>query len=312
MSIRLANAPCSWGVLEFDAHATAIEYSMVLDEIAASGYTGTELGDWGFMPVDPARLGDEVARRSLALVGAFVPVALSEAAAHGPGIETAVRTATLMRDAGFADAFIVLADQTEGNAARIGRAGRVTPADGLSAAQWDVVARGATAIALSKQRSHVPIVCLTDTEAVLRQMCLLWGVTPLAGLQAKDSDQVLQSVEQWGKREGTLVPGDQRFVSKRVQDCNWFQALEGGIDSAHISFLHAPLSTADARTLADIDKGGFGVALAAQTGDTRPRFEVLDTDYGVLIGARRGAAEGGNPCGPEPNSMCAMRIRDGL
>jgi hypothetical protein len=77
-----------------------------------------------------------------------------------------------------------------------------------------------------------------------------------------------------------------------VQECNWFQALEGGIDSAHISFLHAPLSPTDTRTLADIDKGGFGVALAAQTGDTRPRFEVLDTDYGVLIGARRGAANG--------------------
>ena len=37
------------------------------------------------------------------------------------------------------------------------------------------------------------------------------------------------------------------FISKRVQDCNWFQAMEGGIDSSHISFLHAPLDHREQR-----------------------------------------------------------------
>jgi inosose dehydratase len=153
MSIRLANAPCSWGVLEFEAHATATGYPTVLDEIAASGYTGTELGDWGFMPVDPARLADELSRRSLALVGAFVPVALSVPSAHRAAVETAIRTASLMRDAGFPRAFVVLADRTEGNVARIERAGRVEAGDGLSPAQWDIAARGATAVATAVRDS---------------------------------------------------------------------------------------------------------------------------------------------------------------
>src|SRR5215510_10233476 len=46
--------------------------------------------------------------------------------------------------------------------------------------------------------------------------------------------------------EWTLLPDSHSFASKRVQECNWFQAMEGGIDSSHISFLHAPIDHADA------------------------------------------------------------------
>jgi len=38
--------------------------------------------------------------------------------------------------------------------------------------------------------------------------------------------------------EFATVPDSHRFVSKRWQECNWLQALEGGIDSSHVSFLH--------------------------------------------------------------------------
>src|SRR5215831_5001034 len=34
------------------------------------------------------------------------------------------------------------------------------------------------------------------------------------------------------------VPAEQTFISKRLQECNWLQAMEGGIDSSHVSFLH--------------------------------------------------------------------------
>ncbi len=54
--MRIANAPCSWGVLEFNLEGEVAGYEQVLDEIAATGYTGTELGDWGFMPTDPGKL----------------------------------------------------------------------------------------------------------------------------------------------------------------------------------------------------------------------------------------------------------------
>src|SRR5262245_1347343 len=95
----IANAPCSWGVLEFQSTSAAPSAAQVLDEIAATGYVGTELGDWGFMPTDPRRLAVDLDARHLALVGAFVDVALTDPAAHEAGEATAVRTARLLADA---------------------------------------------------------------------------------------------------------------------------------------------------------------------------------------------------------------------
>ena len=62
--LQVANAPCSWGVIE-NIEGDRYDYARVLDEIAASGYAGTELGDWGFMPTDPALLRAELDKRSL-------------------------------------------------------------------------------------------------------------------------------------------------------------------------------------------------------------------------------------------------------
>jgi len=39
--------------------------------------------------------------------------------------------------------------------------------------------------------------------------------------------------------EFATVPEEQSYMSKRVQECNWLQAMEGGIDSSHVSFLHS-------------------------------------------------------------------------
>ena len=55
--LMVGNAPCSWGTLEFDeAKGEQIRFDRMLDELAGAGYTGTELGDWGYMPTDPAAL----------------------------------------------------------------------------------------------------------------------------------------------------------------------------------------------------------------------------------------------------------------
>jgi inosose dehydratase len=145
--IRVANAPCSWGVLEFDREASTAPYDRVLDEIHETGYAGTELGDWGFMPTDPVRLKREVGRRTLQLIGAFVPVALASADAHARGVETAVRTARLLRDAGANDAFIVLSDDNAGVPAREQNAGRIGVEHTLSDREWTVFAAGAEQIA---------------------------------------------------------------------------------------------------------------------------------------------------------------------
>ena len=92
--------------------------------------------------------------------------------------------------------------------------------------------------------------------------------------------------------EWTLLPLDHVFASKRVQDCNWFQAMEGGIDSSHISFLHAPIDHMDVAVTQAMDRASFGVGDAVNTGDRAPVFDVVDTDYGALIGARRAQPDG--------------------
>jgi inosose dehydratase len=145
----LANAPCSWGVLEFEGEAAYAPagYAQVLDEIRKTGYVGTELGDWGFMPTDPDRLRAEIAARELSLIGAFVPVPLVNPDAHDAGSETAIRTARLLRDAADANAFIVLADDNASVPEREQHAGRITPEMGLNDEQWVTFAAGANRIA---------------------------------------------------------------------------------------------------------------------------------------------------------------------
>ena len=128
--IKIANAPCSWGALEFGLEAAAPDYLQVLREIGETGYVGTELGDWGFMPTDPEALREIVSRHRLDLVGAFVPVPLVRSDAHGSGVADALRVAGLMAGAGYTDAFIVLADDNGTVAQRTANAGRVSPAMG--------------------------------------------------------------------------------------------------------------------------------------------------------------------------------------
>jgi inosose dehydratase len=145
--IKIANAPCSWGVLEFELEGEAAGFEQVLDEMKACGYTGTELGDWGFMPAEPKALKAEMDRRDFRLLGAFVPVFMKDRAKHEAGVLQAIKTARLMAEAGFPEAFIVLADENGSIPERTKNAGRVTPSMGLSTEEWKIFAEGANRIA---------------------------------------------------------------------------------------------------------------------------------------------------------------------
>jgi inosose dehydratase len=168
-SIQVANAPCSWGALEFDWAGPAPSFGRVLDEMRATGYVGTELGDWGFLPTEPAGLARELTTRGLNLVGAFVPVALTDPDAHRAGVEEALRVAGLMTAATAEKPFIVLSDATAANPDRTARAGRVAPSDGLDERGWKYVARGAEEVAAAvKEKSGLRTVfhhhCATFVE----------------------------------------------------------------------------------------------------------------------------------------------------
>lgn len=85
--------------------------------------------------------------------------------------------------------------------------------------------------------------------------------------------------------EFARVPAEQTFTSKRLQECNWLQAMEGGIDSSHVSWLHSGNLNSD-----PLFKGARGNQY--NMSDKRPVFEVVDSDGGLYIGARRNAEEG--------------------
>lgn len=186
--IRIANAPCSWGALEFDLEekSEAIGFAQVLDEIKETGYLGTELGDWGFMPTNAAQLRQELEKRQLELLGAFVPVAFANSAAHEKGIATALKVAELMHTAGYDKAFIVLADDNASVAQRTANAGRITPEMGLSAAQWNVFAEGAEKLATAVRDSF-------GLKTVFHHHCAGYVETPqeIDTLLSKTSAEVL-------------------------------------------------------------------------------------------------------------------------
>jgi inosose dehydratase len=134
-------------VLEFELEGEAPGYVQVLDEIVETGYAGTELGDWGFMPTDPKQLSKEIHGRGLVLLGAFVPVKLKDPAAHQDGVETALRTARLLAAVEGDLPFIILADDNGSVPERTKNAGRITSEMSLSDAEWQVFGEGATCVA---------------------------------------------------------------------------------------------------------------------------------------------------------------------
>lgn len=89
------------------------------------------------------------------------------------------------------------------------------------------------------------------------------------------------------------IPGDQVYLSKVREECNWVQALEGVLDPAHASFLHS--DTFGAPEGLDVPGRhqertvGTSGDLGLSTRDGRPRLEVVNTDYGFKCAAIRKA-----------------------
>src|SRR5262245_43850652 len=144
MSIRVGNAPVSWGVMEVEGWNGQKPYGVVLDEIQKAGYSGTELGPYGFFPTQPENLTRELRARNLEMVGAFVPVPLAESGKHEAAFAEAVAVARLLADT--KARVINLADVMSDK--RMAVAGRASESrDGLTDAQWKQAATILTRIA---------------------------------------------------------------------------------------------------------------------------------------------------------------------
>src|SRR5512140_100902 len=108
IELHVANAPVSWGITEIKGVAATLPFGTVLDEIAACGYEATELGPYGYLPTDPAKLQDELARRNLQLTSAFVPLRLKDPDGVEDVIDQARTVGHLLASCGAR--YIVLAD----------------------------------------------------------------------------------------------------------------------------------------------------------------------------------------------------------
>jgi inosose dehydratase len=136
---KFASAPDSWGVLDYPGPSWEQSYQKMLDEMVVAGYTGTELGPYGFYPTDPHVLEPELKQRKLKLLGSFVPAVLSDPASTKVVVEHIRKVGGLL--AALGAPFLVLADAQSEERDRI--AGRV-PADGSkgwNAEQWKQVGR---------------------------------------------------------------------------------------------------------------------------------------------------------------------------
>ncbi len=132
--VQFACAPVSWGVQDDPGPAWEQPYERILDEILSAGYTGTELGPYGYFPTDPNILGESLNRRKMAMLSSFVPVPIADPLAKEKVIEHVCRVGALLSALGAR--LIVLADSQTPKRRQL--AGRV-PLDGresLTNEQW--------------------------------------------------------------------------------------------------------------------------------------------------------------------------------
>ena len=103
-----ASAPDSWGVLDYPGPSWEQSYEKMLDEMVEAGYTGSELGPYGFFPTDPKILQPQLEKRKLKLLASFVPVKMTEPGAGQAVMERIRKVGGLL--AALKAPFLVLAD----------------------------------------------------------------------------------------------------------------------------------------------------------------------------------------------------------
>ena len=253
MAILVGNAPCSWGTLEFDGTGgSRFTATQMLDELVATGYTGSELGDWGFMPTEPEGLAAEFRARQLALTGAFVGVDLRNPEAHKEGQARALQTAKLLAETAEkleakVSPFLVLADANGTDSTRTLYAGRITPNMGLSEEEWEIFAKAANRIARAvKKQSGLRTVfhphCAGFIETPDEIARLLDMTDPkLIGLVfdtghysygAGGCDTLLSALDRFAERIGYIHYKDcDPAILQRANSGNWdyFEAVRQGV-----------------------------------------------------------------------------------
>ncbi len=250
--IRIGNAPCSWGTLEFGSLSGDRQtYANMLDQLAAAGYLGSELGDWGFMPTTPTELAECFISRNLELTGAFVGTPLESPDLLASNLEINLRTARLLAETASlirqkTAPHLVLAVDNGTNPVRVQYAGRVTPAMELDSEGWRHLAAACDQIACTvREETGLPVVFhhhaagfVETPEEVSRVMEMTSDAVGLVfdtghyALGASNADTILDTMTAFAKRISYVHFKDwSSVVAKKVESLglDYFEAVREGI-----------------------------------------------------------------------------------
>ena len=241
MTIRIGNAPVSWAIYEFEDIEPKYTFTRVLDEIAGTGYVGTELSPWGFLPTDPENLRPELEKRNLQMVSAFVPVKLVDEAAFADVEAEAIRVGKLL--AALGAKYIVLADDNGTVPELVKEAGRAQGSR-LSPAQWDDVAGRVNRIARIVNDEtglsfafHHHCAGYVETPEEIRHLMdrtdpNLVGLCLDTGHDHYGGGDALESVKTYGSRIWHLHFKDCDMAIRQQcidQELDYFAAVEAGV-----------------------------------------------------------------------------------
>ncbi|MEO0930526.1 MAG: TIM barrel protein [Pseudomonadota bacterium] len=142
MTIRIGNAPCSWGI-EFASDPAYPTWQSVLQQCAQAGYKGIELGPIGYMPEDPAILRDELQKNGLEIIGGVVFRPFHDPGKWDEVLDASIRTCKALVAHGAEH--LVLIDSISPR--RAPTAGRADEAEQMAQVEWTAYRNRITAIA---------------------------------------------------------------------------------------------------------------------------------------------------------------------
>ena len=191
MTLELATGPVCWGV-DFARHEANPPWEEVLDGIARAGYRRLELGPYGYLPTDPGRLGEALARRGLTAAGSFVFEPLHDPRFHAPAVAKAEQVCALVAATG--GAYLVIIDQVSpGRAATAGRPalarrldarGRGALHDGIRAVARVAESHGLVPAVHPHAGTHIEFADEIAAVAEIAPLCLDTGHLAWAGMDA--------------------------------------------------------------------------------------------------------------------------------
>lgn len=134
--MKISTAPCNWNNGDIPDFRPYTSPGQMMDEMVEAGYTATEWGPG--MPDDPAVVREEMAKRGLEMVGAFVRLGYRDRDKWDEADAAALTVAERVKAAG--GSILVAAEL--GDDRRDAEAGHVDEAAGLTDEQWRNLADG--------------------------------------------------------------------------------------------------------------------------------------------------------------------------